>query len=292
MRTRGIPSPVTPRQRILGLLAFACALGLAGLEIVRPGGAADGRPGALVVEIADDGALTLAQDRQVVALGRLGVLDSSESADALDALRGELRTRTREPALRDERGRSTLVLRIVTGPTVSWAFVHGIVRVAGDPNVELVDLRFALRGDPAEDIGWQRPTGESCCPGPYVQATSPFVRLVVGGPPDAGEDGATVSLRVWFGTQTTSSHGQGAERIEAETVTEHATFGSLGAFRSWWDLHREAMHGGAAQLEVTGSSRRPLASGDVVVVWRALRRAQVRRVTYAAVFALPAARPR
>jgi len=284
---------MTDRQRLLGLLALVCAVGLAVLETTQdPRSRSDDARGTLLVEIGDDGALTFEQGGGGSTLGRLDAADAGASADAIDALRSELRARTWRPALRDERGHSILVLRILTGPTVPWAYVHWVVRVAGDPIVELVHLRFALRGDAAAEIAWERPTGQSCCPGPYVQTTSPFVRLVVGRESDANHALAAEAVLVWFGSQTTSSYGQGAERIDAETVTERATLGSLRDFQLWWERHREAMRGGTAEVSVRGTSRSPVPSGDVVAVWRALLRAEVRRLHYVAGFEPPRVQPR
>jgi hypothetical protein len=98
-------------------------------------------------------------------------------------------------------------------------------------------------------------------------------------------------MRVWFGQQTTSSEGQGVEEMEARPSRSVRPWRASGV-PPLVDGHRESMQGAGAELQVAGTSRRPVPCGEVIVVWRTLLRAEVRKLHYGASFEPPAPRPR
>lgn len=279
------------RQRLLGLLALVCAVGLALLETVHgsrsPG---DKLRGTLVVEIGDDGALTLDDGGSVVALGRLDLADAGVSVDAIEALRGALRQRTRGPGLRDEVGNSILVLRILVGATVPWAYTEWLLQLAGDPNVRIVQIRFALRRGDAADVTWERPHSE----GPHpvdstTWTTYPYLRLTVG-PISFGEqlerkdDQESPSIVLRFGRHTIDSNGREPtiqdDGSGAPAITETKHFEGVTEFRAWLDGRRDEVRGGVAVVVIVRTSRVPVTSGVVLGLWSELRRAELHDVEF------------
>lgn len=263
LRSAAYSGRVTPRRRILTLVPIILGIALGLMDASRHRASVGADPRILRLELSEDGTLrVLSESGDFRALGRLSLSDGGRSADTLEALEGELKNRTKDPAQRDpDTGKWKGVLDLAVASRTPWFQVQWIVRTAAATRISAVRLTAGGAGEPT--FTWTLPR-EGSFRVPLDREG--FVRVSLIPNPGGLSLSAPTVLRASIGYVNRVS---GLEDL----VQQSGPLDGVAAFRSWLRVHSGKVHGleGEVETPLPGGAFLPL--GEVLAVLHALQEA-------------------